>query len=195
VARSQNEVVILGMQRIDAKKVEDLQSYIGVRVCLSVGRWQDSQLVLGAAHTPDVADASEIPLTAKGVVIVEGAIDDPEIGARGAFKMRTFGIDRVQLEQHIARCLELRGQQLPAPPVEGARLSLVKPDPAAEARARLLEVFEPDEDRVTVARTADHLGVEQAEVRALLRQAGVEEKKMRGPWEGTQWAFLLTQLG
>lgn len=120
--RSQNIVFILGSQFADSEIYKNLQKLLGSRICLSVARWQDSAGALGGDHDPDLADASTIPLTAKGVAFVAGSIDDPALGQRPTVKGRTYGNDLTWVEAHIARCLAThRAGQSP-------RISLVKTD-------------------------------------------------------------------
>jgi hypothetical protein len=120
IIRSQNFVFLFGAQFADATSTfGKLQRLIGATVCLSVNRWQDSKGALGSDHVPGMSEADKIPLTAKGVAIVAGAIEDPEIGSRPAFKIRTFRTDRRLLADHVAR-------QLAGPRAGQTKLSLVK---------------------------------------------------------------------
>lgn len=143
IAPSQNAPLILGFQWVDRKTIEQLDRLVGTRICLSVASHEDSQGALGGAHEPGIAEAHKIPQTATGVAIVAGAIDDPEIGPRGAYRMRHFGIDRRRLADHVARQLvgPRAGQGAPA------RLSLVKDDDpqATAARASLRQALNGDE--------------------------------------------------
>lgn len=180
-ARSQHIVFVCLSQYADRKVLEDLQKLFGARVCFRVAQHDDAETALGGFYMPGLTEAHRIPLNAKGVAYVAGTIEDPALGARPAYKIKTFGIDRKTLAEHITRCLELRGQ-LPPPPADGARLSLVKPDPAAEARARLVACFEPDEDRLSLAGLALRLDVELVEARRLVAEAGGKVQTIR--WEG-----------
>jgi hypothetical protein len=121
--RSQNVVMILGMQFVDSATIEQLQRLIGTRICLSVARHEDSKGVLGGAHEPGIAEGHKIPLSAKAVAIVAGAIAAEGQAPRGAFKMRHYGIpSRQALADHVARCLAgSRAGQSP-------RISLAKTD-------------------------------------------------------------------
>jgi hypothetical protein len=153
VARSQNVVMILGMQFVDSDTIEQLQRLLGTRICLSVARVEDSRGVLGGAHEPQIAEGHKIPLTAKAVAILAGAIEDPEIGPRPAFKIRTFGIDRKILADHVARCLAtVRAGQ-------GARVDLAKADPADPFRRKVADLFGPGETALTCMELGQRLGL------------------------------------
>jgi hypothetical protein len=120
--RSLNWVFVFGAQFADSDTFKNLQKLFGATICFSVKRWQDSKGALGSDHVPNVADASTIPSSAKGVAILAGAIEDPKIGPRPAFKFRSFNINRQLLADHVARMLAtVRAGQ-------GARISLVKDD-------------------------------------------------------------------
>jgi hypothetical protein len=175
--RALNFWMLCGMQFVKADNVEALVSLLGFRFALSVARWQDSQGILGAAHTPGVADASEIPLSRKGVGIVAGAEDDPNLGSRPAFKMRTYGIDRIQLAAHVQRCLTgPRAGQTPS--VHLAKAG----DPAAETtKARLRQVLNGDE-ALTLKALGERLELGEGPVAAKkaaeqARAAGIEPRK------------------
>jgi hypothetical protein len=120
VLRSQNIVLAAGMQFVDSTTIEQLQRLLGTRICLSVARHEDSKGVLGGAHEPGLAEGHKIPLSAKGVAIVAGAIAAEGQAPRGAFKMRHYGIPSRQiLADHVAR-------QLAGPRAGQTKLSLVK---------------------------------------------------------------------
>jgi hypothetical protein len=156
ILRSQNVVPVLCFQYVDRETIEQLDRLIGGRVCLSVAAHYDSKGALGGAHTPDLVDASKIPLTAKGVGFAAGVIEDHELGSLPAYKLRTFGIDRRQLHAHVQRQLAgcRAGQQ---------RVNLRKRDVddarAAEARSKLLALFEPGEQAVTCAALGVRMGL------------------------------------
>lgn len=192
-ARSQHIVFVCLSQYADRKVLEDLQKLFGARVCFRVSQHDDAETALGGFYMPGLTEAHRIPLNAKGVAYVAGTIEDPALGARPAYKIKTFGIDRKTLAEHIGRCLELRGQ-LPPPPVDGARLSLVKPDAtAAVARARLLEAVGPV--RVSLAHLAEELDVEKVEARRLAKAAGLRVGTVRvdgEPVEGVDLTDLDT---
>lgn len=155
IMRSLNRVFVFGAQFADSGTFENLQKLIGATVCLSVKRWQDSKGALGSDHVPGVSEADKIPLSAKGVAFVAGALEDPEIGSRPAFKIRTFRTDRRLLADHVARCLQtVRVDQ------SVARVDLDKADPAAEAfRSKLADLFEPGEAAVTCKELAGRYGL------------------------------------
>jgi hypothetical protein len=158
IFRSQNVVMILGMQFVDSVTIEQLQRLLGTRICLSVARHEDSKGVLGGAHEPGIAEGHKIPLTAKAVAIVAGALADEGQAPRGAFKMRHYGIpSRQALADHIDRCLAgpRAGQSV-------ARVDLAKPDPAAEAfRSKVADLFGPGETALTCMELGQRLGLGQ----------------------------------
>ena len=179
VARSQNVVMIFGMQFVDSDTIEQLQRLLGSRICLSVARVEDSRGVLGGAHEPGVAEGHKIPLTAKAVAIVAGAVSEPGKAPRGAFKMRFYGIEsRQALADHVARCLTtVRAGQAPA-------VSLVKADGEAEAwRAKIADLFADGETAVTCMALGERLelgtgAVAAREMAKVAReQAGVEPRR------------------
>lgn len=156
IFRSQNIVLAFGMQFVDSDTIEQLQRLLGTRICLSVARVEDSRGVLGGAHEPQVAEGHKIPLSAKAVAIVAGAVPEPGKAPRGAFKMRHFGIpSRQALADHIDRCLAgPRAHQL-APKVQ-----LTKADPEAEAfRAKAADLFEPGETALTCMELGQRMGL------------------------------------
>jgi hypothetical protein len=170
-------VMILGMQFVDAMTIEQLQRLLGTRICLSVARHEDSKGVLGGAHEPGIAEGHKIPLSAKAVAIVAGAIAAEGQAPRGAFKMRHYGIpSRRALADHVDRCLAtVRAGQAPA-------LDLAKPD--AEAwRAKLADLFLEGETALTCVALGERLGVgkEAVAARELAKvakdKAGVEPKR------------------
>lgn len=178
-ARALHYWMLCGMQFVKADTVEALVSLLGFRFALSVARWEDSKGILGGAHTPGLADASEIPLSRKGVGIVAGAEDDPNLGDRPAFKMRTYGIDRTLLAEHTKRCLAgpRAGQGVPG------RLSLAKDDDqVAEAfKARVRPVLNGDE-ALTCAALGERLELGQGPAAAKklaeqARAAGIEPQR------------------
>jgi hypothetical protein len=177
--RSQNVVMILGMQFVDSMTIEQLQRLLGTRICLSVARHEDSKGVLGGAHEPGIAEGHKIPLSAKAVAIVAGAIAAEGQAPRGAFKMRHYGIpSRRALADHVDRCLAtVRAGQGPA-------ISLAKPDAEAEAwRAKLADLFLEGETALTCVALGERLGVGKDAVaaRELAKvakdKAGVEPKR------------------
>jgi S-DNA-T family DNA segregation ATPase FtsK/SpoIIIE len=177
ILRSQNVVMILGMQFVDSDTIEQLQRLLGTRICLSVARLEDSRGVLGGAHEPGIAEGHKIPLTAKAVAILAGAIEDPEIGPRGAFKIRHFGIDRQILADHVDRCLAtIRAGQGPA-------VQLAKQDPEAKAfKAKLAELFGVGVEALTCKELAHLLGLGEtaAGAKELAKQAratGIEPQR------------------
>lgn len=176
--RSQNGVFFFGSQFSDSGVYEDLQKLLGARICLSMPRWQDSKGALGGDHDPDTADASKIPLAAKGVAIVAGAMADPVIGERPTVKGRFYGNDLRWVNDHIARCLAgpRAGQQVTS-------VDLSKEDPEAEAfRWKLAGLFESGEDAVTCMVLAGRHGLGETpagskELVRLARAAEVEPRK------------------
>lgn len=166
--------MLFGMQFVDAATVKTLVRLFGFRFALSVARWEDSQGILGGAHKPGVADASDIPLSRKGVGIVAGAEDDPTLGARGAFQARTYGLDRVLLAQHVNRCLT--GCRAGATPA----LTLVK-DTEHPFRATLRTLLQGEEAVTCMVLAGRHgLGETPAGSKALVdlaREAGIEPRK------------------
>lgn len=174
-ARSQHIVFVLGAQFADSETFKNLQKLLGSRVVLSVARHNDAEMALGGDHVPGLTDAHRIPLTAKGVAYLAGAIVDPEIGPRPAFKIRTFGIDRQLLAEHVRRCLAgCRAGQ--------SKVQLAKADPEAEAvKARLRGAMNGDEALTcTVLGERLELGVGPVAAKKMAEQAraaGVEPRK------------------
>jgi hypothetical protein len=189
IARSQNVVPVFGAQFADSETFKRLQKLIGTRIVLSVARYNDTLTALAGDNIPGLTDAHRIPLSAKGVAYVAGAIEDPETGPRPAFKIRTPAVDRRVVAAHVTRCLETV-RQLPPPPGE-FRLQLVKPDPAAESRARILVEFEPDEDRLSLTELARRLDVEKVEVRRLVVEAGAQVRTPRIDGKSTEGVFAV----
>jgi hypothetical protein len=105
LARSQHIVFVCSAQRGGKKTLEELQSLFGGRVCFSVDQHDDAEGALSGYYQSGLTEAHRIPLSAKGVAYVGGALVDPEIGPRPAYKIRTFGIDRQILADHVARQL------------------------------------------------------------------------------------------
>lgn len=173
--RSLHIVFVLGAQFADSDTFKNLQKLLGARIVLSVARHNDSELALGGFHIPGLTDAHRIPLSAKGVAYLGGAIDDAEVGARPAFKIRTFGIDRARLAEHVNRCLTgPRAEQGASP-----RLSLVK-DTEDPFKARLTKALNGDE--ALWSRTlAERLGYgadagATARLHEALRRDGIEPR-------------------
>jgi hypothetical protein len=177
IAPSQNVPIILGMQYVDRDTIEQLDRLLGTRICLSVAKMEDSKCALGGAHEPGIAEAHKIPLTATGVAIVDGAIEDPKIGPRGAYRMRTYAINRTLLAAHVDRCLAgpRAGQQGTVQQAKGG-------DPAAEAfKARLRPVLNGDV-ALTCTALGERLELGEGPVAAKrlaeqARAAGIEPRK------------------
>lgn len=155
IMRSLNRVFVFGAQFADSGTFENLQKLIGATVCLSVKRWQDSKGALGSDHVPGMSEADKIPLSAKGVAFVAGALEDPEIGSRPAFKIRTFRTDRRLLADHVARCLATaRSEQ------GGPKVQLAKADPEDAAfRAKVADLFQPGETALTYMALGERMGL------------------------------------
>lgn len=141
VDRRLHFVFVFSAQFADSETLRNLQKLFGARIVLSLARHNDTETAMGGHHVAGLTEPHRIPGTAKGQAYVGGAIEDPEIGPRPAFKIRTFGIDRGQLAEHTKRCLAgpRAGQ--------GARVRLVKDDDptVSAARAQLREALNGDE--------------------------------------------------
>jgi hypothetical protein len=174
--RSQNGVFFFGSQFADSGVFEDLQKLLGARICLSVARWQDSKGALGGDHDPDTADASKIPLAAKGVAIVAGAMDDPVIGERPTVKGRFYGNDLRWVNDHIDRCLAgPRAGQAPA-------VQLAKADPVVDAFVGRLRAALNGDEALTCTALGERLELGAGAVAAKrlaeqARAAGIEPRK------------------
>ncbi len=163
-ARSQHIVFVLGAQFADSDTFKNLQKLLGARIVLSVARHHDTEMALAGDHIPGLTDAHRIPLTAKATAFAAGAIEDPEIGRRPAFKIRTFSIDRSRLAEHVTHCLAThRAQDAPV-------VRLVKDDPV---RAETLALLEPGENVCDVRTLAERGGLDPDQLTKRLEDDGL----------------------
>lgn len=166
VAPSQGVSVIVVMQRTTREDIGNLKSYLGSRLCLSVTDWQDSAMCLGSAHSKEKGiDASQIPITKKGVGFIKGG-EDCTLGDRPAFLMRTYEVNRTHLVEVVKRASS--GCRAKANVVElhkGGHDPLVEQGRAA---------FEPGEELLAISILAERLGIDRRKIKGRLVAAGIE---------------------
>lgn len=158
----------------------DLPPAMGSRAAFKVMDAGESNVILGDGMAGAGWDSSIFPDDYEGVCLLRSGAEVEE-GPKGVQQVKTYYADDTQLEAKCAELVALRSDE--EPDESGGAVSLVKPDPADTARARLLAVFEPDEDRVPLAGLALRLDVEQVEARHLVIDAGGRITSIR--WEGS----------
>lgn len=158
----------------------DLPPAMGSRAAFKVMDAGESNVILGDGMAGAGWDSSIFPDDYEGVCLLRSGAEVEE-GPKGVQQVKTFYADDTQLE---AKCAELLAARSGEAAVEddGPVVSLVKPDPVEETRARLLAVFEPDEDKLPLAGLALRLDVEQVEARHLVIDAGGKITTIR--WDG-----------
>jgi hypothetical protein len=131
-------------------------------------------VILGDGMAGAGWDSSIFPDDYEGVCLLRSGAEVEE-GPKGVQQVKTYYADDMQLE---AKCAELIAARSGEANDEGDTLvvDLVKLDPAASARAGLLEAFEPDEDRMSFVALAEVLDVAPGEVRRLARTALPDRK-------------------
>jgi S-DNA-T family DNA segregation ATPase FtsK/SpoIIIE len=160
----------------------DLPPAMGSRAAFKVMDAGESNVILGDGMAGAGWDSSIFPDDYEGVCLLRSGAEVEE-GPKGVQQVKTFYADDTQLE---AKCAEILATRCAVSVLDadedGPVVSLVKPDPAAEARARLLEVFEPDEDKLPLSALAMRLDVEQVEARHLVIDADGKITTIR--WDG-----------
>lgn len=184
-------ILIVGAQRptqtTGKGSLGDLPPAMGSRCAFKTMDAGESNTILGDGYAGNGWDSSEFPPDYEGVSILRSGADVEE-GPKGCQLVKWACVDNRQLEAKMQAIDVARGVVVAEPPVK-----LAKPDARAEARARLLEMFEPDEDRLPLSGLAMRLGVELVEARRLVAEAGGKVTTIRlgdGTPEGVKRASL-----
>lgn len=183
-------IVIVGAQRptqtTGQGSLGDLPPALGSRAAFKTMDAGESNVILGNGHASAGFDSSDFPDEYEGVCYLRSGAEVAE-GPKGVQQVKTFYVNDTQLAAKCAALAEARGS------AAGVTVVLEKA-PEGDARGRLAAVFEPGEDRLTIAATAERMGASTSDVWALTREAGVEVKKIRAGGVGTEWGFYRAAL-
>lgn len=141
-------MLVLATQRPDSKIItDDLRGQIGTRFALRTMNYHASETILGQGTYSAGLDSSKFLRSHLGVGILLGAGDDTQIGDGEAVTVRTHLLDITNLRRLAARGRQLR---LGAGTLTGtaAGEAVIDDTPARLLLDDVLDVLEPDEDRV-----------------------------------------------
>lgn len=199
-APSAGVILVCGAQRPTQQtgkgSLGDLPPAMGSRAAFKTTSSSESNVVLGQGYAGDGYDSSTFDAGYEGVCYLRSGAE-VESGPKGIVQVKTFYADDTQLETKMAQVVEARAAAglLPAGAPASAATVPLETAPAGAAPERLLAVFEPGEDRLTLDQLAGRLGLDRAGVRELARAAGAEVKKIRAVDGSLAWGVERAPIG